>query len=94
MSVVELQKEFTALSPGKRRSVAKFIAHLKRQDSPARKRELSRIMREMDAGKKYTMAQVEEARMRSVLGCARKFQPRKNSQQILTALRGYDRNDL
>jgi hypothetical protein len=61
MSVAEIQKEITALSPGKRRSVVKYIAHLKRQDSAARKRKLSRIMREMDAGKKNTMAQVEEA---------------------------------
>ncbi len=60
MSVAELQKEITALSPGKRRSVAKYVAHLKRKDSPARRLELSRTMREMDAGKKYTQAQVDE----------------------------------
>jgi hypothetical protein len=60
MSVAELQKEISALSAGKRRSVAKFVAHLKREDSAARRQKLSRTMREMDAGKKYSLAQVDD----------------------------------
>ncbi len=32
--------------------------------------------------------------MRSVLGCARNFQPGKGSRRILTELRGYDRAAL
>ena len=94
VSVAELQKEITALSPGKRRSVAKFVAHLKRQDSPAHQRRLARIGREMDAGKTYTLAQVEEATMRSVFGCARKYQPGKSSRRILAEMRGYERAAL
>jgi chorismate mutase len=94
MSVAELQRAITALSPGKRRSVAKFVAHLKRQESPAHKRRLARIAREMEAGNKSTPDQVAAAAMRSVFGCARKFQPAKSSRQILAGLRGYDRDEL
>ena len=32
--------------------------------------------------------------MLSVLGCARKMQPGKNSRQILTEMRGYERGEL
>ena len=32
--------------------------------------------------------------MLSVLGCARKVQPGKNSRQILTEMRGYERGEL
>lgn len=59
MSVVELQKKIGRLSPRERRSVAKFVSYLQRRESPPRKRELARINREMDAGKKYTQAQVD-----------------------------------
>jgi hypothetical protein len=60
MSVAELQKTIIGLSPAKRRSVAKYVAYLKRQDSAVRKRALSRVMRDMDAGKKYSQAEVDE----------------------------------
>ena len=59
MSVAELQKRLTRLTPDKRRSVAKYITFIERLDSPARRRRTARIMREMDAGVKYTRAQVE-----------------------------------
>jgi hypothetical protein len=59
MSVAELQKRITRLSPDKRRSVAKYITFIERLDSPARRRRTARIMRAMDAGAKYTRAQVE-----------------------------------
>ena len=94
MSVAELQKSIADLPTGPRRSVAKYVAYLKRRDAPVRRRLLADIGREMDAGKSFSMAQVEEARMRSVLGCARKFRPGKNSQRILIELRGYDRGEL
>lgn len=94
MSVAELQKEITALSPGKRRCVAKYVAHLKQQESPVRRRLLADIGREMDAGKKFTQTQVDAVVMRSVLGCARKVQPRKNSRRMLAELRGYERGEL
>ena len=59
MSVAELQKRITRLSLEKRRVVAKYITFIERLDSPARRQRTSRIMREMDAGVKYTRAQVE-----------------------------------
>ena len=59
MSVVELQKKIGRLSPRERRSVAKFVTYLERRESPARKRDLARINREMDTGRKYTQAQVD-----------------------------------
>lgn len=59
MSVVELQKKIGRLTPRERRSVAKFVTYLQRRETPARKRELARIDREMDAGRQYTQAQVD-----------------------------------
>jgi len=59
MSVAELQKRIIRLPPGKRRAVAKYITFIERLDSPARQRRTARIMREMDAGVKYSRAQVE-----------------------------------
>ncbi len=59
MSVAELQKRITRLTPVKRRAVAKYVTFIERVDSPARQRRTARIMREMDAGVKYTRAQVE-----------------------------------
>lgn len=94
MSVVELQKKIAQLPPGQRRAVAKFVARIKRHNTPAYQRRLTRIMREMDAGKKYTMAQVEAAAMRSVFGCARRVKPGKGSRQILAEMRGYERGEL
>lgn len=59
MSVAELQKKISKLSPGERRSVGKYVAYVTRRNTPARQRLLARIDREMDAGKKYTQAQVD-----------------------------------
>jgi predicted transcriptional regulator of viral defense system len=59
MSVTELQKKISRLTPVKRRAVAKYITFIERLDSPARRQRTTRIMREMDAGVKYTRAQVE-----------------------------------
>ena len=94
MSVAELQKTIAKLPPGQRRVVAGFVARIKRHNTPAGQRRLTQIMREMDAGNKFTMAQVEETAMRSVFGCARIVQPKKKARQILAELRGYDRAAL
>jgi hypothetical protein len=59
MSVAELQKRITRLSPLKRKSVAKYISYLEKMDAPARQKRAARIMRDMDAGLKYSQAQVE-----------------------------------
>jgi hypothetical protein len=59
MSVAELQKRITRLSPLKRRSVAKYVAFLEKMDAPARQRRAARIMRDMDAGMKFSQTQVE-----------------------------------
>jgi hypothetical protein len=59
MSVAEMQKRLNRLSPLKRKSVAKFISYMEKADSPARQKRAARIMRDMDAGRKYSQAQVE-----------------------------------
>lgn len=59
MSVADLQKNIAALPKGPQRSVAKYVIYLQQRDSPARRRKLADIGREMDAGKKYTQAQVD-----------------------------------
>lgn len=59
MSVAEIQKRLTRLSPLKRQSVARFISYIEKADAPARQKRASRIMRDMDAGRKYSQAQVE-----------------------------------
>jgi hypothetical protein len=59
MSVAELQKTIAKLPPDQQRTVARFVTRLKKNTLPARRRQLTRSMREMDAGIKYTQAQVE-----------------------------------
>jgi len=61
MSVAELQKSIAQLPAGPRRSVAKYVAYLKRRDSPSRLRQLAEIGREMDSGQSYSQAEVEGA---------------------------------
>jgi hypothetical protein len=65
MSVAELQKRIGKLSPGKRRALAKYTRFLERQDTPSRRQRLSQITKEMDAGKKYTLAQVNAILLRN-----------------------------
>lgn len=62
MSVAELQKTIAKLPPDQQRTVARFVTRLKKSTSAARQRQLSRAMREMDAGKKYTREEVMKAR--------------------------------
>jgi hypothetical protein len=55
MSVTEITSAIDRLSPEER---AVVVAHLRRrfsEDTPAARRELSQIMGEMDAGKKFSM---------------------------------------
>jgi hypothetical protein len=61
VSVAELQKSIAKLPAGPRRSVAKYVAYLKRRDAPARRRLLAEIGREMEAGKSYSQAEVDAA---------------------------------
>ncbi len=61
MSVAELHKQIAKLPAGPRRSLVKYVAYLKRRDSPARRRLLANIGRDMGAGKKYTQDQVDAA---------------------------------
>jgi hypothetical protein len=58
MSVTELQKRITRLSPLRRKALAKYALYLERLDSPTRRRALTRSMREMDAGIKYSHKEV------------------------------------
>jgi hypothetical protein len=62
MSVAELQRTIAKLPPEQQRTVARFITRLRKGTSAARQRQLSRAMREMDAGKKYTREDVRKAR--------------------------------
>ena len=94
MSVAELQKNIRGLSVEDRRVLSVIAARMKQRRSPAHRRKLTAAMREMDTGKKHTMAQVEEAAMRSVFGCARRVKPGKSSRQILAEMRGYERGAL
>lgn len=58
MSVAELQKRITRLPPSRRRALAKYARFLERIDSPAHRRTLTRSMRDMDAGNKYSHDEV------------------------------------
>jgi hypothetical protein len=62
MSVAELQRTIAKLPPDQQRTVARFVTRLKKSTSAARQRQLSRAMREMDAGIKYTREDVMKAR--------------------------------
>jgi len=62
MSVAELQRTIAKLPPDQQRTVARFVTRLKKSTSAARQRQLSRAMRGMDAGIKYTREDVMKAR--------------------------------
>ena len=67
MSVAELQKTIAKLPPEQQRTVARFVTRLKKGSSATRQRQLSRAMREMDAGKKYTREEVMTKRQKLAL---------------------------
>ena len=62
MSVAQLQKSIADLPPGQRQMVAKFVARIKRHAAPVSRRRLAASMRAMDAGEKYSWAEVTQAR--------------------------------
>jgi len=64
VSVAELQRNIANLPAGPRRSVAKYVAYLKRRDAPSRRRLLAAIGGEMDQGKSFSQAEVDAALMR------------------------------
>ncbi|MBL9217101.1 MAG: hypothetical protein JNG82_01325 [Opitutaceae bacterium] len=59
MSATELQNRLKKLSPGERRSVGKYVSYVIRRNSVARQRQLTRLGRDMSAGKKYSQAQLD-----------------------------------
>lgn len=66
-----------------------------RQLNPTERRALAAVAARMVRGRKPARGRSLGVRaMLSVLGCARKVQPGKNSRLILSDLRGYDRAEL
>jgi hypothetical protein len=62
MSVAELQKTIAKLPADQQWTVAKFVSRLAKRNTPARQRQLSALMKEMDAGKKFSRKEVMKAR--------------------------------
>ena len=58
MSVAEITSAIDRLSPRERAKVSVYLQRRFCEDTPARRRELSRIMDEMAAGKKFNLAQL------------------------------------
>ncbi|MEK7678271.1 MAG: hypothetical protein AAB676_20770 [Verrucomicrobiota bacterium] len=56
MSVAELKRVVDDTTPDERLFLEAYLAHLHRRDDPANAADLARRMREMDAGKKVTLA--------------------------------------
>lgn len=59
MSLTELKRSAVALPEQERRELAAFLLQVGRERNPAWQEELSRRMREMDAGKKITQSEFE-----------------------------------
>jgi hypothetical protein len=59
MSTKELIQTANALNAEERLFLAAYLKHLSRVDDPAYREELSRLNREIDEGKKFTLAQVK-----------------------------------
>ncbi|HWA28628.1 MAG TPA: hypothetical protein VG734_23465 [Lacunisphaera sp.] len=62
MSVAELQRTIAKLPVDQQQTVAKFVRRLQKSTSVARRRQLARSMREMDAGIKFSREDVMKAR--------------------------------
>ena len=62
MSVAELQKTIRGLSADERRVLAAVATRMKRRRTPAHRRMLTRAMRAMDGGGRFTWDQVKRAR--------------------------------
>jgi hypothetical protein len=59
MSLAELKRSAVKLPEKKRRELAAFLLQIGRERNEAWREEISRRMREMDAGKKVTQAEFE-----------------------------------
>ncbi len=59
MSSAELKRIADQLSPEERLFLAAYLKHLARRDDPAYQAELTRLNREIDRGKKYSLEQVK-----------------------------------
>lgn len=62
MSVAELQKTIRGLNAEERKVLAKIATRLKQRHSTARRRTLTKAMRAMDAGEKFTWTGVKKSR--------------------------------
>lgn len=61
MTFDEIQREVVALSEEERLRLSVFLKHLARVDTEENKAELARLNAEIDAGKYYTMEDLEKA---------------------------------
>ena len=59
MSFAEIKQQIPTLAPEERLELAALIAHLSRTDDPQYQADLDRKLADMDAGKKFTQADLE-----------------------------------
>ena len=59
MSVAEVMRTADTLTPDDRLVLAAYLKHLGRKDDPAYQAELTRLNQEIDAGRKFTLDQVQ-----------------------------------
>jgi hypothetical protein len=59
MSTADLKKTADSLNDEERVFLAAYLKHLSRADSPAYQAELTRLDAEIDAGKKFSLEQVQ-----------------------------------
>jgi hypothetical protein len=59
MTVEELKSGLEHSTPEERAYLAAFLKHLSRKDDPAYRSELTTLNKEIDEGKKFTLAQVK-----------------------------------
>lgn len=62
MSVAEITKSIARLTPEQQAVVGRFVSRVRRSNSPVRRRQLGATMRAMDAGEKFSWADVKRAR--------------------------------
>jgi hypothetical protein len=59
MSFAEIKQQIPALAPNERLELAGLIAHLSRADDPQYRADLDQKLVDMEAGKKFTQADLE-----------------------------------
>ena len=57
-ALLDLKQRISRLKESERREVAAYLMHLQ-HEKPAWRREISRSMKEMDAGKKVTLSELK-----------------------------------